>query len=772
MSRRKEGWRIAVTVVSVVAVGVAVVAVWRARTPDAEVNLADVVAVALAGAMLVGAMIAWARRDTPAVTPAGVVGVASGVGGDGGDEARLAVGAAARVLAGLVERQWRAEARHRLLDDPEPIPVRWRLIADETVMSQPRLITADAELTMTGRMNDIAALADAFRGLTRRRLVIAGGAGMGKTTLAIQLLLRLLATRAAAQAAAGEGEIVPVPVLLPISGWDTGVHPRLQDWLAVRLAQDYPALAAPQLGPGVAAALAESGHILPVLDGLDEILAPARAKVIAALNASLTARDHLILTSRRTEFTAAVREAGRPLTAAAVIVPQPVTPQAAADYLTACLPAAPSDAWTQTLAALRSRAMPGLTRLAATPLGLWLIRTVYLTPGADPAPLTGPLGDDADALRAHLLDRLIPALIRDRPPSADPADHFRPRHRLDPDTTRRYLTCLARAFPPAATRDIAWWRIARSTERIRSTVGRVAGLAFGLVIGFATAPVVGFGGGIGSGPWIGVLAGLVVGRIARKSWVDETPGYANLRLRGQTPRLLRSISGNLTSGRAAGIGGGLSVVLIFGHEIGTLLAFGQQGEIVRATGIGVRVGLGVATVAAVVIAVVIAIVFGLGVTLTLGLIKWAEEPTLTSTSTPRSSWRADRALILLRAALVGLMAALVFGLVNGFGKLATGLGSGSWVWPSVVPLSGLLSGLCGGLVIGRHHAWLASSIAIARLALTGQLPWRLMDFLDDAHRLGLLRAVGPVYQFRHAALHDHLAAGRLAGPAHRSGAVQ
>jgi hypothetical protein len=33
-----------------------------------------------------------------------------------------------------------------------------------------------------------------------------------------------------------------------------------------------------------------------------------------------------------------------------------------------------------------------------------------------------------------------------------------------------------------------------------------------------------------------------------------------------------------------------------------------------------------------------------------------------------------------------------------------------------------------------------------------------MDFLDDAHRLGLLRTVGPIYQFRHADLHDHLAA--------------
>jgi hypothetical protein len=30
--------------------------------------------------------------------------------------------------------------------------------------------------------------------------------------------------------------------------------------------------------------------------------------------------------------------------------------------------------------------------------------------------------------------------------------------------------------------------------------------------------------------------------------------------------------------------------------------------------------------------------------------------------------------------------------------------------------------------------------------------------MDDAHRLGLLRAVGPIYQIRHAEFHDYLAA--------------
>ncbi|MEV4014577.1 NACHT domain-containing protein [Nonomuraea angiospora] len=706
MSRRKTGWRIAVSVPAIVAVGVAVVAVWRARTPGAEVNLADVVAVALAGAMLVGAVVAWAGRSTRAATPAGVV--------DAG-EAHVAVGAAAQVLAGLVERQWRAEARHRLLDDPEPIAVHWQLIADETVMSRPRLVTVDTELTLTGRSDDIAALADAFRGLTRRRLVIAGGAGMGKTTLAIQLLLQLLSTRAADQRAAGAGEVVPVPVLLPASGWDTGAHPRLQDWLAARLAQDYPALAAPQLGLGAAAALAEGGHVLAVLDGLDEIPAPARGHMIAALNASLTGRDQLILTSRRAEFTTAIREAGRPLNGAAVIVPKPVTPQAAASYLTACLPAAPSDAWTQALTALRSRAVPGLAQLAATPLGLWLLRTVYLAPGADPAPLTGPLGGDADALRAHLLDRLIPALIEARPPSTDPADHFRPRHRLDPGRTRRHLTYLARAFPPAATRDITWWRIARTTPHIRATAGLVCALVSGFGPGLAFGPLYGLVSGLevelvtelGIGIVFGLVFGLGFALEEGLTWAHERPGHANLRLRGRTLLLLFSDTGHIV------------VRLVLGLMVGLVLGF--------KFGLGTGLGGG--------------LVSGFGL-LTLRLLHWAEQPTLTSTSTPRSSWHADRTLTLIRMVMFGLVFGLIVGLVTG---LVTGL------------VFGLAFGLVTGVVMRDHHAWLICTIAVALLALRHRLPWRVMDLLDDAHRLGLLRAVGPVFQFRHAALHDHLA---------------
>jgi hypothetical protein len=77
---------------------------------------------------------------------------------------------------------------------------------------------------------------------------------------------------------------------------------------------------------------------------------------------------------------------------------------------------------------------------------------------------------------------------------------------------------------------------------------------------------------------------------------------------------------------------------------------------------------------------------------------------------------------------------------------------------------GLASGLAVGLagLTGGSRAWLCCVVAARWLAVTGRLPWRLMDFLDDAYRLGLLRTVGPAYQFRHAELQDHLASPRSA----------
>ena len=216
-------------------------------------------------------------------------------------------------------------------------------------------------------------------------------------------------------------------MLLSLAGWDTTTHPRLHGWLAERLAEDYPSLRA--FGPDIARALAEQGHILPILDGLDELPLARQPDVITALNASLTDAEQLVLTSRTREYGTAIAEAHKVLTAAAIIEPEPLTAAPAAYYLAACLPPDnPGPSWHCVLDRLRAGTAEHLAMVLATPLGLWLLRTVYITPRADPLPLLNSgVAGNAGTMQAHLFDQLIPAVLATRPPSRDPNDTFRPR---------------------------------------------------------------------------------------------------------------------------------------------------------------------------------------------------------------------------------------------------------------------------------------------------------------------------------------------------------
>ena len=640
------------------------------------------------------------------------------------------------VLAGLVTEQWRNEAIMRSLDDPDPIPVRWNLTQREEVMDHLANLTGVSPLLIASS-DDIDGLVSAFRAMRRRRLVIIGGPGAGKTTLALQLLLGLLATRRDGRADE------PLPVLLSVAGWDTTAFPRVQDWLAGQLAEAYPALRARELGPDAPTTLATRGHILPVLDGLDELPEPARAAVITALNRSMGGEDQFVLTSRTHEFSHAVGAAKDVLTSAAVIESLPVDPMAAAAYLKRCLPVHPGPVWEQIMTGLstpkpHAGAMTSLAEITASPLGLWLLRAAYITPGADATPLLDPERfSNTATLRAHLFDRLIPALVDARPPSDDRAGLFRPRRRHGPAQVRHWLGYLAYHLTlvgsrTIGTRDFAWWQLARTTQTVTSrtrvvrdhtgaltvdltfsltagtvfgtTIGIVLGIALGIDIGTTEGVTTGVAAGIGYAIFAGLMEGLVIGGLA-SSWREDSPGVASLRARRRPLPLRRIFGPGLVSGLTAGIFGGLNAGLVFG--------------------------------------IVAAFVFG--------LLAWVEVPTLGGrTSTPPASWRADRTLNLVRTATVWLGSSLIFGISAGIsGGLATGL--------SVGIAAGTALGLPAGLTISNHRAWPAYLVATYRLALAGRLPRRLMPFLDDAHRLGLLRAVGPIYQFRHAELHDHLA---------------
>lgn len=63
-----------------------------------------------------------------------------------------------------------------------------------------------------------------------------------------------------------------------------------------------------------------------------------------------------------------------------------------------------------------------------------------------------------------------------------------------------------------------------------------------------------------------------------------------------------------------------------------------------------------------------------------------------------------------------------------------------------------------GFTLGTAWAWF-HGVRIW-LALRGDLPWNLMAFLDDAHRRGILRQAGAVYEFRHGRLQEFLAGDR------------
>lgn len=203
-------------------------------------------------------------------------------------------------------------------------------------------------------------------------------------------------------------------------------------------------------------------------------------------------------------------------------------------------------------------------------------------------------------------------------------------------------------------------------------------------------------------------------------WLADGPAYANLRLRSRVTLLTYRL--------IVGVGVGLAVALV--------------------------VGLALWLVIDLMVGVVVWLTVGLTGGLVSGLITWVGIPNRSDwASGPRSTYKATRTLTVLQLCLALLAIVLAVGLA---GWLADALTGGLTYGVA----TGLAAGLVGGrrpdgLVI-RSGAWLSYVLAIGLLVTCGKLPLRLMDFLDDAHRLGLLRTVGPAYQFRHAEFQDHL----------------
>lgn len=145
------------------------------------------------------------------------------------------------------------------------------------------------------------------------------------------------------------------------------------------------------------------------------------------------------------------------------------------------------------------------------------------------------------------------------------------------------------------------------------------------------------------------------------------------------------------------------------------------------------------------------IVAGLGAALIAGL---ESTPTdLTSAVFPRSTLATDRrsATVMFLMGALAIESTLAVWII-GIRILSGYFYNGGAVLPSFI--AAVAVGLAIALI---RTPWLSYQIARSWLALRGKIPWSLLTFLEDAHRRGVLRQVGAVYQFRHIELQHRLA---------------
>ncbi|MFI7081954.1 NACHT domain-containing protein [Micromonospora sp. NPDC049903] len=631
----------------------------------------------------------------------------------------LTAGEACDELARALAHRWSDNDRWRRVYDPWPLPVSW---ADKG----------------SGRRHEFGEIADFFRALPNRRLIILGAAGSGKSVIAQKLARDLLTRREV-------GGLVPVVV--SAATWQPDRS--MTEWIEETLLSVLPDLAARPvraIGIDTVAGMIARDGVIPIVDGLDELPEGIRAEVIESINRH-GSDQAMVLTSRPEEFTEAVATAGRPLSRSAVITLRPLRLSDARRYLRESTGGDP-DRWMPLFAAARSS--EPLATVLTNPLSLWLMRTVYEQGDSRPSSLLA-LPQTVEALEHRLFEHFLPSVYQ--PIGAD-----RPRWRSD--RAGRWLGAQARWMhweaSGKARQELRWWdlaawnasglagaaRVFRATVKgaaaaialtwvadlHRARPGVVTGairdtLSGGLLgqralpalqeAGAALAPV--FNTLVALFPQrpVNVIALATVATIVFFVRSQEDPALPAAPAWDPRPWLTRALRHAVVA----------SVLFYVGFQAVGLL----HGRFSPVDGSLLWSVLAVAMLAA-------------GVT----------RPRLFSvgkTSEPQSSLLADR-----RATLTAGLARLLL-LAVSCGVLA---GLRATVVLGTVGAALLVARLFFGS--RRAHARAYETYAEARLGswLAGWGPWNMLGFLGDAHARGVLRQSGAAYEFRHVRLLKHL----------------
>ncbi len=579
---------------------------------------------------------------------------------------------------------------------------------------------------------------DITAGTLPRRIVVVGEPGAGKTVVGIRLLLMWLRHRNALQSD-GPRFKSPVPVRVEASGWDGNRDREFTKWLASQLTDRY------RLHPRVAHALVDSGRILPILDGIDEMdsigAPPERAlAVLSQLNAPpWDRRPNVVVCSADTIAEIQSRSGHVGLHSATTFSVQPLTDADIKDHLEqfcgrVCID--PSQ-WSPVITQVARDPGGPLATALDNPLALSLAAAALSPHGGrvDPADLAAL--DQPAAIRSALFAALIPAAVSATPSVARARGYTQ-------DSVQAWLTTLARHLQQQQNSGHGGSGI--TLDQVWKLAGLVKCAALHTV--FAAALVaVAIGGLIiladdnksaGQFGLIPVVLAALVSSYFAGSYLPATglrpqvPG-----LRGTSERFAWRVPGCPRWRR--GVRAGLVVFMALSLIMSVTVA----------------IAWAVAPVPFHVLIPVLLFVFsavgslGLAAGLVVGLSTTVDER-LTLGQTARRIIRDDIEF----AVATGLLCGLAFGISAGLGVRA--------LRPDSSIFASINDGMLGALLIG-FVVWFVAGLTTTRhlaaslvFRLNRTFPARPARFLDWANNAGLLRVNGTAYEIRHRTYQEWL----------------
>ncbi|MFE7128527.1 NACHT domain-containing protein [Streptomyces sp. NPDC057617] len=625
-------------------------------------------------------------------------------------------------LAEALLHRYRDDERLRQADNPQSIDVLWTEVGASD--GGP---TAEA-----GAAGQPVSLAAYFGRTPGRRLVVLGAAGAGKSVLAVRLARDLLEKR---RGTPRDAQPEPVPVVLQLASWDSGQG--LDTWSAGQLAADHPEACRPVPGASaeaVARHLVNSGRVLLVLDGFDELPEANRAAAFDELKAMHNTRP-FVLTSRPEQYGQQVPADSDFLRTEITLLQ--LTPAAIGEYLTA---GGRRARWRNLVAKLvdtdnRTREVVLLRRALDVPLMVGLARVAYGQEDTHPDELVEPgRFHSAAEIQQYLYTVYLDAVYSSS--RSERALHGG----SSPEKARKWAGFLAARMKAADRTEFSWWTLDREVP----APVRMVGLLPAFVLAWLLVSRFDFGK-----PWWGDVVPLSVrgGFTVLAVLALCAGGVSQARRQAEWQHAPHSV-GMLS-------GDGLRAALRRVRWKAGPMAFGLVAGWVAALAGGAAFGHWAMVVATAVVLWV--------------CVRWLVSHT----------WRpTDTALAESPAGMLARdrRSALALGWLGPLRPWREGDPLGYLVLPSVM-LAGwylqlgqeqvstadwvVVGGgtlLCWQLHAVAVSAWGRFTVARLWFALCGQLPLRLLDFLEDAHRRGVLRQSGGIYQFRHIELRNRLAA--------------